>query len=722
MRLATVQGCLGDNANFAALSALVQTVGTTFPTLGIEEGYTPFLCQANIADALSTNNLYVLGTPGTAQTFGAAPTFTAAGTAVATVPGTGRGTFPDANPAWGEINEAGAPKTGWWPAVGSATNPFPLTTPTFPTTAASPAAGTVTQAPQAGPWNRLFIERRLRTKCCGWRDNYNTDPVYTQSNGNSIFLARRFGVCINPLLESCCTKFSEGTGYTPAYFGAIGGLGKPYSRFREKCCYGGTFNARNQLGNWTSGTTYTATTADARYTNPGAVLAPTPPLISYLDDFCPCKASLVNDMCNSQIPATSPTYACCTKTKYPEIALVNPWGKCYNQMTMQCCNTGDLYDPGSKQCCSINGVQSVNVPCPCGADGDCGTNLKCCQQLFPTPTDPTGLCNMYVNYPSGTGPYEAQPCLGQCINTNFQICCNGMACIDQFELCCNNTCCNKFSERCTLGIRAGSRGSFSNRIDFRVPYEVCTQIEGMTPFRATLAFLLPLFLLAATFIAFFATLNFAKRQNSLQPLSYYEMIIVAISALSILLAWPLYFSSTYKYGIVWIWSMFFVMLAALSQQRALNIASIVVLGLLIIYVVDPFYGNEFLTLASDRTPPPASGIHGYTGVIGSLVMNVAGDYGACTNWYDYFRRDPLVEDPRLLNPANGLLIDTPFLGLSHHTYGFCARGWLVALCVFTGLDIIVTYFLFFMALVTHIRNILFEKAQKTDDVVRQPWY
>jgi hypothetical protein len=295
-----------------------------------------------------------------------------------------------------------------------------------------------------------------------------------------------------------------------------------------------------------------------------------------------------------------------------------------------------------------------------------------------------------------------------------------MACIDQYEVCCNSTCCNKFSQRCTMGIRSGARNQIFNRIDFRVPYEVCTEMEGMTPFRATLAYLLPIFLLAATFISLFATLNFAKRQSSLNPLSIYEKSMFVFATISILLAWPLFFSTMYKYGIVWIWIMFFVMLASLSQLRALNIAAIIVLGILLIYVIDPFYGNEILTLASDRVPPPMSGVYGWTGVLASIVMNAIGDYSYCTTWYDYFRRDPLVEDMRLNNPT-GSLIDTT-VSLSHHTYGFCSRGWFVTLAVLEGINIIVSYFLFFLTLVTHIRNILFEKAQRTDDVVRQPWY
>lgn len=651
MRLATVQGCLGDNLELAAASAInTATAPTTIVT-----GYTPFLCQYNIVN---------------------------------TVRGTLLGNFPIPNAQWGEADYDGQ---------------VSATTPVIPPT----------------PTNPLYIERRLRTKCCGWRDSGLADPNNLLTNGNGIVMTRRFGVCINPILESCCNRYESGQGVQRALTGSIGGMGKPYSRFREKCCFGGIFNALNQIGS-----------IAASSANPGsAVLQPQAVFTSYLDDWCPCKAGTVNNYCNQQVPYTDPTYACCVNSKYPEIASVPSgveplWGKCFNQLVMKCCNTGDLYDPGSKQCCSINGVQSINVPCPCALDSHCGVNQTCCQDItrpsFPTPNENLNLCNKYVNYPSGTGPYSVQPCIGQCIDTRFQICCNGMACIDMYEVCCNSTCCNKFSQRCTMGLRSGALGQPGNRKDFRVPYEVCTEMEGMTPFRAILAYLLPLFLLAATFTSLFATLNFAKRQSSLQPLSVYEKSMFVFATISILLSWPLFFSTMYKYGIVWIWAMFFVMLASLSQLRALNIAAIIILGITLIYVIDPFYGNEILTLASGRIPPPMAGVYGWSGVLGSIVMNAIGDYSYCTTWYDYFRRDPLVQDMRYENPT-GDLTDLS-VSVSHHTYGFCSRGWFVTLAVLEGINIIITYFLFFLTLITHIRNILFEKAQKTDDVVRQPWY
>lgn len=538
---------------------------------------------------------------------------------------------------------------------------------------------------QASNINLLFLERKQRTICCGWRESGIVDF------GNNV-LRKRFGICINPLLENCCSRNQATQGTQQA----TGGIGKPYSRFREKCCYGGNVTYQSELF------------SDTR-------VAPEPTIISYLDDFCPCNKERSQSYCSQQVPAVGNLNDCCTKTKYPELTtgfenLI--WGKCFDGMSMKCCDTGDLYDPGSKQCCSINGVQSVNVACPCSGDAHCGINQTCCldatKPMFPTPQEASMLCNKYVNYPNGTGPYEAQPCLGNCIDSRFQICCNGHACIDSYEVCCNNTCCNKFNQRCTQGLRPGSRGVVYNRKDFRVPFEVCTSMEALTPFRAVQAFVVPLVLLLATYVGLATTLFFAKRQSTLQPLSTYEKSMFALSCLVILFSWPIFFSPLYKYGIVTIWAAFFTIFASLSQMRGLNMAALVILGIVLLYLVDPFYGNELLTFSFERVPPKSDSVHGYSGVLHSISEMATNDQSACTGWYDYFTRDVNVEDQ--------LRWDNPH----KKTFGFCSRGWMVSLYLFELIALALTFLLFFVSLVTHIRNILFFKAQKTDEVVG--WY
>lgn len=539
------------------------------------------------------------------------------------------------------------------------------------TTQANPIfAGEVRQG------NHLWLERRQKTVCCGFNQP-NTAGVTT----------KRYGVCINPKIEGCCQRT------------ASLGLGKPYSHFREKCCYGGAWPTNSDRS--------------TDLTPIESQVPPEPIIISYLDDWCPCLSTRVNEFCNQNLPFNGATNNCCVKTKYPELVDSAAWGKCYDGFREKCCDTGDIYDPGVNQCCQINGVQSVNVPCPCSRDTHCGVNQTCCQDLskramFPLPQEDNTLCSPYVNYPTGSGAYQVQPCIGQCIDTRFQICCNGMACQEAFEDCCNNTCCNKFVQRCTIGLRLGAAGKFNNPKDFRVPYEVCTTIEAMTPIRATLMYFGPLILLLATFLGLAFTLFFAKRQNSLQPLSAYEKSMFALACGVILFSWPLYFSALFKYGLALIWTAFFTILAALSQIRGLNIAAVVANGVLLIYLIDPFFGSEIFNLAFSRAPPRSNSVHAYSGVLSSILMLYDNDQVDCQSFYDYFKRDPATEDR--------LRWDNPH----KMSFGFCSRDWFTALGIFEAIALMLVFILFFVSLITHIRNILFGKAEKTEEVVG--WY
>jgi len=252
------------------------------------------------------------------------------------------------------------------------------------------------------------------------------------------------------------------------------------------------------------------------------------------------------------------------------------------------------------------------------------------------------------------------------------------------------------------------KGVSSNRANFLIPFEVCTSIEALTPFRAIQAFFVPLCLLLATYLSLAVTLFFAKRQSTLQPLSTYEKSMFGLACLTIFFSWPLYFSPLYKYALVTNWACFFVIFAALSQMRELNIAALVVLVVVLIYLVDPFYGNEILTLSFDRTTPRSDSVHGYAGVLHSISELISNGQMACTGWYDFFIRDKNVEDQLRWDNSQKV------------TYGFCARDWYSALFLFELIAIMLTFLLFFVSLVTHIRNILFFKAQKTDEVVG--WY
>jgi len=391
---------------------------------------------------------------------------------------------------------------------------------------------------------------------------------------------------------------------------------------------------------------------------------------------------------------------------------------------MKCCNTGQIYDPGTFQCCVVSGLQSVNAQCPCFDSTHCGLNQTCCQQQFPLPieitTTPTGtpLCSPYVNFPSGgtsvlPASNQVQPCLGQCIDLRFQICCNGVACINGLERCCNSTCCNRYNQHCAIGaLRSGTANSRNNYNEFRAEYYTCTTIEALTPDRATMAFLHPIVMLVAIFVSFATSFFFARRANAMIPLTAYQKGMFAIASICVVFSLPLIFAgSLYKYALVIMWICFFTIIVALTQIRGLYITAAVFHVVLLIYLIDPFYGNELLTLAHTRAVPGASfnvsGV-GFNGILHSINSiwrnpdNTSMPLGLrCTNFYlGWFTRDPNVEDrQRFDNP------DKP-------TFGYCSRDYGMILYIFSGLTIILVYFLFFLTLITHMRSILIGKADR----------
>jgi hypothetical protein len=529
-----------------------------------------------------------------------------------------------------------------------------------------------------------YFERRMRTRCCGWRNG----GILTDASGN--VLTKRWGVCINPLVETCCSSREDARQST---VDNIGGTGKPFDRFSEKCCYGGasTFGAQSAFAQRSAGE---------------------PVAISFLDDNCPCDPNRVTDFCGLQ-------QQCCSFIKFPELVLnatgpigtiSNPIvGRCFDPREQSCCDTGEIFNPGVNKCCSVNGVTDLNVPCPCNIDTDCGplgnANAFCCRQSYPAPLE-VAACSPYTNYPTGTGDATLQRCLGFCIDTRFQICCNGAVCLDEYESCCNNTCCNRFTSDCKMGFRAGSPGSRFAGNDYNIPFEVCTEIESVTPYRATFAYILPAGLLAATFLGLAFTLFFAKRMNALNPLSAYERAMMALALFAVILSWPLYFSPMYKYGVVFTWVALFTIVAALAGLKRLVVVALVLQVIVLIYIFDPFGGNEILNLAYHRVDR-LNGF-GFSGVFLS-VRNLWNDTASedafdfpgwrCVDFYDgYFLRDPLTEDQqRLHDPLRS-------------TYGYCGREWIAVLLYLTGVITLTYITLFVVTLITHAKNVLVKKV------------
>jgi hypothetical protein len=551
-------------------------------------------------------------------------------------------------------------------------------------------------------WDRA--NRRLRTVCCGWRPSQTV---------NGVTLNKRYGICINPQTEGCCSgandRRNQGLNVITNTSFNTAGTGKPFNLFQEKCCFGGDRPIETQRVDNTR-TSGIVTTIRNR------------------DDFCPCRISTAFNQ-PVEVNVTCEAWeACCTPAKFPDTLGIprdigslrlafNFAGRCYDPKRFGCCSTGDIFDSGRQQCCAINGVQSLDVPCPCADDAHCGQFQRCCKQTLPVPTE-TEDCTIYSNYQLGivTNARVQSRCLGKCLDTRFQICCNGIACVDRYEQCCNNTCCNKFTSQCYMG-QPGISGNRYNDYNVGVFSEVCSSVENLHPLRGVLAFFLPIVLLAAMFLGLAFTLFFAKKQNAINPLSGYEKAIVALSFLVIVFAWPLFFSPLYKYGVAIIWVAFFSLLSAIAGVKRLLPIALVVQVILLVYIFDPFAGNEILNLSYTRqvnlkpTRGDGSGTAdagvAYSGVFLSIMALWRGDGVAyrgarCTRFYDgYFQRDSWVED-----------FERRDFGGSKTTFGFCAREWFATLMIVEILMAMWVIILFVVTLVAFIKNVLVYKVIK----------
>jgi len=446
-----------------------------------------------------------------------------------------------------------------------------------------------------------------------------------------------------------------------------------------------------------------------------------------IDQACPCFGANNGAAAALGCPTGE---SCCLPSRFVEFDTVaNIEGRCYNSETARCCNTGELYDPGTAQCCVINGIQSLNNPCPCDQDSHCAaanvlpngtqieSTLRCCRQRFPTPTQPA-QCTAFANFPSridtlgvaitnvrdnlfrpGDNVATVQRCPGVCIDTRFQMCCNGIACVQGYEKCCNNTCCNKFVGKCAESYRAGGLSSSSNAVDFNAPFEICTIIENLGPLKTYWVFVLPTFLLVATLSSLALVIIYSSSQST-RAFSFIERAIVVLAVLIVLFACPLFFSPAYKYGVVMVVVGLIAILSASARVWWLNVLALGAAIVLLLFFVDPFHGNQFWNFANGRlfNGHPDFEQMGVLHTIDKMFTGTANwqrqDF--CVQFYDYFALDPNLQDQdRRDNAAIG-------------TFGFCVREWVAALLIlelFALLLALLLFVLLVLALTLRFRKV-----------------
>lgn len=450
-------------------------------------------------------------------------------------------------------------------------------------------------------------------------------------------------------------------------------------------------------------------------------------LSAFIGEPCECYARL-----GSSVAPTVPTGVpvcpteeseCCLPSKYTELlptdcgvaggvcGLVR--GQCYNPRTHRCCSDGNRYDPGSQQCCVVNGLQSFDFPCPCSQDSHCQgenkanfagsigayiyaadgqTRQKCCIRTTPAAPTQTG-CSRYANYPSGYSlplTNQLQQCTGTCIDTRYQICCNGVACRREFERCCNATCCNRFSGTCTTGRKQASPGRAANNRDFQSPQDFCSTIEKLDEVRSFWIFILPTALLLATLGSLGFALVFANKAAN-RLFSFIEKLIIGISVVVILLGSVLYFSPAYKYGIFIVIVGVLSILTAAARVKWFNAFTTIAIVVLLFYIINPFDGNNYLTFNYLRLAngEADSKSHGLFHLLTRMYPRFASEGGMnnlCVQWYQgYFRYDPARYSTLESNLANP-------------TFAYCSRGFLTGLLIVSSINLVLLVALFILSI------------------------
>jgi len=283
---------------------------------------------------------------------------------------------------------------------------------------------------------------------------------------------------------------------------------------------------------------------------------------------------------------------------------------------------------------------------------------------------------------------ELQRCAGSCYSVAFQICCNGRTCLQNFEKCCNDTCCNHYTESCMIGRRPGSWGNRWNPREWSVYYETCSSLEYLNGRKAFFVFVLPSILLFATMLSLaFVTILARRATEHIFELTERAMVFCAVFA--VFLSCTYYFSPIYKNGVAIAFVSLGAILIAVARKRAASLFLVIVLFFLILYVIDPFSGNIYLSLTSNmpvRGAPKSSSL-----LEAALNMWLHND--RCTYYYQWFVQDNTLRDfERYDNPAQ-------------LSWGFCSRAWVTALMIFALMLYVLLLLLLLLAIFSLVKKL-----------------
>lgn len=212
-------------------------------------------------------------------------------------------------------------------------------------------------------------------------------------------------------------------------------------------------------------------------------------------------------------------------------------------------------------------------------------------------------------------------------------------------------------------------------VDTPTIYEVCSSMEAITTIKAFWVFVLPSILLLAAHLALALVMVFATKATP-RSFSKLEYSLMALAVIISYLAMPLFFSPVWKFGVWVIISQLVVFLTAAARIRWLNVLCVLVQLITLVFLFDPFHGNALLTLTHTRK---LVGMVGTDDVMQSGILHAVAqswhtidltssqDY--CSRFYDYFKLDTMLRDTERFD--NGMV----------STFGYCSRGWVLALLV-----------------------------------------
>jgi hypothetical protein len=211
---------------------------------------------------------------------------------------------------------------------------------------------------------------------------------------------------------------------------------------------------------------------------------------------------------------------------------------------------------------------------------------------------------------------------------------------------------------------------------------------------------MPVFWLVATLSSLAIVVVIARRATE-SVFELTEKAMVFFSVVILFLAIPLFFAPTYKYGVIACFIALFAILAATVRNSKLSFVTIFLVVLLLIYWIDPFNGNIYLSLTGGLTPTPVRGATPWASGIIVFIARLQRNPSECTSFYDFFNNDPLAHDfARRFNP-------------NKTTYGYCSRAWLATIVIFSIVNVLAILNLLLLSIFSLTKKLV-PKAPKGD--------